>query len=129
VSDGGVKTDAHCDFCNDPAIRWRFHARRSQTVSPDSIGSHGVRLHYLDRSDHPQDTDWAACDECKALIVGGRRDALVERALTSPHSDWVVLLQTMSLSRDERRKLRRTIRNLHDTFWKNREGPPQEVTR
>jgi hypothetical protein len=85
-----------------------------------------VPIGYLEMSDHPSDTDWAACDECKELIVAGKRDELVDRALTSPHSQWVQYAKT--LPRTERRKLRQMVRTLHDTFWKNREGPPTEVT-
>lgn len=82
-------------------------------------------LHYMDAGRGPEDTDWAACDECKEVVVAGKRDELVDRALNSPHSEWVGVVKTFP--RAERRKLHQMVRNLHDTFWKNREGPPTEV--
>lgn len=119
---GGQKPELHCDFCNKPVpdTQWRFKCR-AFTHDGNMVG--GVRIGFINPA---ASTDWCACDECKDLIVAGYRDSLVQRSLSSEHSEWVNL--TRSLPRTERRQLRRTIRGLHDAFWSHREGAPVRET-
>lgn len=58
--------------------------------------------------------DWAACDECKALIEADQRDALARRWLARD-PDARVLPEAIAME---------AIRYLHDKFFENRCGEP-----
>ena len=61
--------------------------------------------------------DWSACRACKDLIVAGKRDKLLKRAMR----------QTL---RDVPHEVAEEgIRHVQDTFWSNRSGPPRAETR
>ena len=56
-----------CDFCNLPNPVWRFQARPFVVDYGTMIGA--------------SDSDWAACDTCRRLILDGDRNGLVDRAM------------------------------------------------
>jgi hypothetical protein len=97
--------EPRCDFCSTPNAGWTFPARDfessvipirpTETVSLRSAGG------------------WAACTRCKELIEAGDRNGLADRAARL----------NPSVKKAPLREVREALRQLHDDFWANREGP------
>jgi hypothetical protein len=56
-----------CDFCLGPGPTWEFPAAPMPIVGHATIGA--------------SDDEWAACDECAALVTASRLGELVERCV------------------------------------------------
>lgn len=96
-----------CDFCSTRPVRWSYPARTFvRTIGVTDVGSDG---------------NWAACEDCYALIQAGNRDALVKRSMALfPQNN----PDMANLNRQERRVLSREIRRTQDSFWEHRLGEP-----
>lgn len=86
-----------CDFCGAAAPGWRYPAHNFE-MAP-GIGSHG---------------DWAACDECAALIEAGDRDGLLRRCAESSG-----MLHIPSIVGE--------LRRVHNLFFSNRMGSVEKI--
>jgi hypothetical protein len=104
-----------CDFCSATSARWAFRTR-AFTTSSVLVDETDGQPFVLDFSDLTG--VWCACDECKALIVSGERDKLVQRAVTP--CDALLGERVPSQAREY-------VRQLHDDFWRSREGGPVPI--
>lgn len=105
-----------CDFCSTPNPVVGFPARDHSTQA-DIIMLKG------DDAIQPELNSkggWAACPECRDLILKGDRDGLAERsAAMSPHFK--------ALPSFLRPTIKAEIRKLQDNFWANRNGDPLPI--
>lgn len=101
-----------CDFCSGQDIRWRYPARPHIMSNVGVVTDKGLEFVVTGGSAD----DWAACDECHALIARADRDALLERSV-----------ETYGSSPIPRATLRQIIRQIHDNFWAAREGAPAPI--
>lgn len=104
-----------CDFCSSPGPRWTCPARSFDTGVPDLTGRR-----------HLSKDAWLACDECAGLVRDGKRGLLVDRGLRAAlrrHREIGMRVKARELP-----ILTRALVDLHDTFWRHREGPPRELT-
>jgi hypothetical protein len=86
-----------CDFCSSPKVVWRYRAV--------SIG------------------DWAACDECSALIETKDKMGLHRRSIET-------YLALNNCDNDMAKYLSKSLEILHSAFWLCKHGerePAQEV--
>lgn len=90
-----------CDFCSSTSVGWSFPCRDFSLR-----GSAGA---------FNSTEGWAACDACRDLIVKGDRDALARRSESEFHRHHPGQ-PPIPLG---------IIRELHDTFWANRDGAPE----
>jgi hypothetical protein len=92
-----------CDFCNDPKITRDFHCKSFPfVVGIFNWGSNG---------------DWAACDECAALIDADKWDALADRAVAgNPSLENSVTLAILATGSG----LKSLLLELHRAFNANR---------
>lgn len=103
-----------CDFCNEAAPTWQFPAEDVSTTfevagdAEEILNSRG---------------SWLACDECRELIVAGKRDALVSRSMESIMRMDVTLAEGSNRGRIND-TVRAALRRIHDDFWKSRRGAP-----
>jgi hypothetical protein len=94
-----------CDFCSDPNPVWCFPARDfilddNSPLVQKSVGN------------------WAACDECHALILAVDREGLRERSVAN-------YLRLVDPECDDEAGLRRTLGRLHNLFFEFRCGEPR----
>lgn len=97
-----------CDFCSTPAVTHTYPCRDFRrdlgSLGGPAYGSAGW---------------WAACRECYELIRDGNRQALAERSTET----WFKANPNDNLPREF---VVNHVRELHDQFWSNREGPALE---
>ena len=65
------------------------------------------------------DREWLACQRCHEAISRGDREALLERVLFAPIP--------RSVSDRYAPRIRQRARELHESFWESRSGPPSAV--
>jgi len=92
-----------CDFCSAPDPAWRYQARsfiayRGPHVAGESVG------------------DWAACDDCHALIEANDRQSLAQRSL-----DELILKHPEAIVAAA--ELHEHLAALHEQFFEYRGGP------
>ena len=96
-----------CDFCSNPATRWRYPIRDYHLVMV-SLASGRVKI-------TENVGDWSACQECYRLIQSGDRAGLLRRSAQR--------LMTPSMPPE----MLQAIRRIHDEFFAHRAGPPVRV--
>jgi len=104
-AEGGI-VESHaeipiCDFCSSPDIHWRYEANNFLEVTT-MWGSAG---------------DWAACNECHALIEADDRTGLTNRSVDTYFTNYPGMLPD---TKETRAHLFREISMLHAAFFKAR---------
>lgn len=94
--------DEVCDFCSARPVVWSFPARDHEQVPGVAMSMGG----------------WAACAVCAALIKRGDREKLLGRSAKR------LRRKAPEMST---REIARSLRQIQDTFWANREGPGAAV--
>lgn len=90
-----------CDFCGSPAVEWLYPTRPfTQEVAPGKV--------------FKSNPDWIACETCHGLIEQTQRAALTQRSAVATRT-----MHTDSVAK---------LRELHDRFWENRDGPSRPLT-
>lgn len=102
-----------CDFCSSPDVQWSYPAR-------DHV-SHLGREYGLDFQ-LGSTGGWTACPACHALIERGDRRRLATRSLRR-------LIRKEPGVAAHKAEMLAALRQIHDDFWQNREGPPARVPR
>ena len=113
-------TQPVCDFCNrplTPETAWTCPARSFDAGTPN-LDAQAILGH---RVNNYSEGGWAACDGCARLIRKGERDRLTEQAAAR-------MIAAEPELRPHRRLMLRALRELHDDFWRNREGAPRRTT-
>lgn len=115
-----------CDFCNAPStVIYRARQHSAPQAVTTIAGEQEVtwQVQFVD-------PDWFACDECRALIASGQRDALAERSVRASQASGV-RDELADLPRSAQRRFERealvAMRALHDVFWAARLGGPEDL--
>lgn len=114
-----------CDFCSYPHVTWTYPCRdhrrattRNIAVGIEADGSSEVVSDLT--LDGIQHGGWAACNVCHAFIERGDRIRLAKRSARK-------LIDKLARQRPPiiypYENAVRTVREFHDDFWANREGP------
>lgn len=98
---------AICDFCSAPHPTWLYPAD-SFEMRRDGWGS---------------TADWAACEECSALIEAKQHDAVVNTRMMMAAMKSLQRSGLTGLSRAELRIVEEKTRHLYARFRKSRAGP------
>jgi hypothetical protein len=107
-----VVENPRCDFCSHPEPRYSYPCRDFRqelgkgTAVPMDGGSAG---------------EWAACIRCHRFIERQDREGLAQRSAKR------FMKNNADAKRLGFRNTLRFIRETHDNFWANREGPPTEI--
>lgn len=105
------RDDSVCDFC----------CKEGEPV----VSSYPARDFNVPMPSPALDTNsmgwWAACENCRSLIQAQDRDGLAQRSAD--------IYEAQNGKAVPHALLVRSIRDLHDQFWTNRQGPPIEEIR
>lgn len=97
-----------CDFCcsRQDMVRWAYPCSNFDIKVSDMLGgtSHG---------------EWAACDKCHELIKANKREELLQRSFEKMIENNGETFANLLY--------RRSINELHKTFFANRKGDPRPV--
>jgi hypothetical protein len=101
-------TSLQCDFCSAPSPVWRYPARSFVAYCVPSVAGESVG-------------DWAACDQCYALIETDDARGLAQRSLDElilkhPEAD-----AAAAVLYDE-------LAELHQQFFAHRSGTPVPIS-
>jgi len=94
--------EEQCDFCSSKDIKWGYPCKSFRQASMTNAEGKTVHLDSI--------TDWAACDECSALIEADDRMGLVKRSFDSYPGEKFPTLEAV-------------IASLHGNFFTLRSGP------
>lgn len=97
-----------CDFCSVPGPEWRYPARSFVAYCAPNVAGESVG-------------DWAACDQCRALIEADDRRGLAQRSL-----DELILKHPEACGAAA--ALYENLAELHQQFFANRSGPAVPIT-
>jgi len=98
-----------CDFCSVPGPEWRYPARSFVAYCVPNVAGESVG-------------DWAACDQCHALIETDDRRGLAQRSL-----DELILKHPEACGAAA--VLYENLTELHQQFFANRNGAAVPITR
>ena len=96
-----------CDFCSVPDPAWRYPARSFVAYCAANIAGESVG-------------DWAACDECHALIESEDWERLAQRSL-----DELIMNHPEAIGAAA--ALYEDLAALHQKFLEYRSGPPTPI--
>lgn len=96
-----------CDFCSAPHPTWVYPAATFE-MRREGWGSDG---------------DWAACEECSALIERKQHDAVINSRMMPLAIKQMHNMGLKSLTRLELRLVEEKTRKLYERFRKSRAGP------
>lgn len=111
----------HCDFCNrtlPEADLWTYPARSFG----GTMRGYDNDLREVAAAPWGSEGDWAACDDCHALIEAGKWHLLACRVIDSPYS----LVPQPRAHRDQAIFV---MEQMHKAFREHRTGDPYKGTR
>lgn len=100
-----------CDFCSHPEVKWAYPARPHVGLVTETPGHRII-------GQSPD--DWAACDECHALIERTDREGLLKRSVEA----MLTVMKALPAFVAIRSEVETQVRQIHDQFWAHREGAP-----
>jgi hypothetical protein len=104
------KPDILCDFCNQPLPTWWYNCDPfTSVVIAQKEDGETVRSPFM-----IDDGQWAACDQCKAIIDSGDRTALTKRSVDSPYQ---AIAEMIATSPELRETLLQRTTEYHSIFW------------